>query len=314
MDTILDNAVYSIQIGIEDYKSEDPRRILSAIRNIYAGTILLFKEKLRQLSPDNEDLIKQKVLPRYDKSGNVVLSGTGKNTVGLHEIEMYFKALNIQFDCKRVKKVQQARNDIEHYCTDLTPEQIKESIANTFIVLKNFVTNQLKEEPIDLFGLETWQVFLDVGEVFAAQKQECSDAMKALDWKESELKAMIDSYTCDKCNSELIKPTGESDVREMEFQCLRCGAFADFDDLIEKATIATYDNSYFAIKDGEYPNLAECPHCSKQTYLLESDYCLACEYTRDYTECTLCGNDIGVDEQHFNGLCSYCDYKLSKDD
>lgn len=155
MDTILDNAVSSIQIGIEDYQSDDPRRVLSAIRNSYAGTILLFKGKLRQLSP-NEDLIKQKILPRYDDRGNVVLSGTGKSTVGLREIETYFKALNIQFDIKRVEKVQKARNDIKHYCTELTPEQIKEAIANTFIVLKNFVTHHLKEEPIDLFGPDTW--------------------------------------------------------------------------------------------------------------------------------------------------------------
>jgi hypothetical protein len=62
MKTILENAVSSIQIGIEDYQSNDPRRVLSVVRNLSAGVLLLFKEKLRQLSPDGSDevLIKQR--------------------------------------------------------------------------------------------------------------------------------------------------------------------------------------------------------------------------------------------------------------
>jgi hypothetical protein len=61
MHTILENAVQSLQIGIEDYQSTDQRRTLSAVRNITAGVLLLFKEKLRQLSPPNSNdvLIKQ---------------------------------------------------------------------------------------------------------------------------------------------------------------------------------------------------------------------------------------------------------------
>lgn len=63
MDTILANAVASVQIGVEDYLSDDPRRVLSAVRNLSAGILLLFKERLRELSPTNSDevLIKQQI-------------------------------------------------------------------------------------------------------------------------------------------------------------------------------------------------------------------------------------------------------------
>ena len=44
MDSLLTNAVQSIQIGIEDFSSTDPRRILSTVRNLYAGILLLLKE------------------------------------------------------------------------------------------------------------------------------------------------------------------------------------------------------------------------------------------------------------------------------
>lgn len=64
MDTLLNNAISSIQIGIEDYESEDERRVLSAVRNLTAGILLLFKEKLSELSPgdSNEVLLKQQIM------------------------------------------------------------------------------------------------------------------------------------------------------------------------------------------------------------------------------------------------------------
>ncbi|WP_219018032.1 hypothetical protein [Shewanella algae] len=54
--SLLNNAVESIQIGVEDFESSDARRVLSAVRNISAGILLLYKEKLRRMSPsDNKD-------------------------------------------------------------------------------------------------------------------------------------------------------------------------------------------------------------------------------------------------------------------
>jgi hypothetical protein len=44
--SILQNAIDSIQVGVEDYNQEDERRNASAIRNIFAGILLLYKERL----------------------------------------------------------------------------------------------------------------------------------------------------------------------------------------------------------------------------------------------------------------------------
>jgi len=48
---LLTNAVESIQIGVEDYQAGSPPRLLSAVRNIQAGILLLYKEALRRESP-----------------------------------------------------------------------------------------------------------------------------------------------------------------------------------------------------------------------------------------------------------------------
>ena len=63
--SIIQNAIDSIQIGVEDFQSVDDRRSVSAVRNIAAGILLLYKEKLCQLSPDDnkELLIKQNIRP-----------------------------------------------------------------------------------------------------------------------------------------------------------------------------------------------------------------------------------------------------------
>ena len=45
---LLQNAINSIEIGIEDYElsQQDERRIISCVRNVFAGILLLFKYKL----------------------------------------------------------------------------------------------------------------------------------------------------------------------------------------------------------------------------------------------------------------------------
>lgn len=53
--SILQNAIDSIALGIEDYNSSDSRRLISCTRNLFAGILLLFKHKLAILSPPGSD-------------------------------------------------------------------------------------------------------------------------------------------------------------------------------------------------------------------------------------------------------------------
>ncbi|MEX2546021.1 MAG: hypothetical protein WD316_12905 [Phycisphaeraceae bacterium] len=47
--SILKNAIDSIELGVEDFRSENPKRLMSAVRNFYAGILLLFKHQLAAL-------------------------------------------------------------------------------------------------------------------------------------------------------------------------------------------------------------------------------------------------------------------------
>lgn len=56
--------------------------LLSAVRNIHAGILLLYKEALRRLSPQGsqEVLIKAKVIPKRSKNGEIQFVGSGRKT------------------------------------------------------------------------------------------------------------------------------------------------------------------------------------------------------------------------------------------
>jgi hypothetical protein len=123
VDTILKNAVTSIQLGIEDYLSADERRSLSAVRNLTAGLLLLFKEKLRRLSPadSGEALIKKVLRPTMGADGSLRMQGHGKKTVDVQEIKERFQSLGVNVDFKRVDRIIDLRNEIEHDMTKARP-------------------------------------------------------------------------------------------------------------------------------------------------------------------------------------------------
>lgn len=175
---------------MEDYQSQDVRRSLSAVRNISAGILLLFKERLRELSPADSDdaLIKQNIQPYHTDTGLVTFRGTGKKTVDLHQIEERFKSLGVTVEWKRLTDVIKIRNDIEHYYTTVQNSRLKELITDAFIVMRDFITNELKKEPVKLLGDETWQALLDVADIYSKQQEECRELMAKVDWKSTALK------------------------------------------------------------------------------------------------------------------------------
>jgi hypothetical protein len=319
MNTILANSIQSIQIGIEDFQSSDPRRVLSAIRNITAGILLLFKEKLRELSPVGSDevLIKQRVQPKFDANGNVVFKGKGKNTVDVHQIEERFSSLSIETDWKRFKKVVEIRNDIEHYCTNEPLDRLKELIAESFIIIGNFVSSQLGYEPVVLLGEQTWSVLLDVHEVYQRELDECQKAKDSIDWDSDAMSAMAGYLRCQKCHSALIKPTGPNagSVHSIEFSCSSCGHVTGIDEMAEDALSECCGNEiYSAMKDGASSPISTCPECGRETFILQEDMCAACGESLSYYECAVCGKSLGPDDQDFAGLCGYHHWQAMKDD
>ena len=121
----------------------------------------MLKEKLRRLSPPGSDevLLKQKIKPVNTPTG-ISFVGTGKKTVDIQQIKERFSSLGVGADWKRIDRITEARNNIEHYWTDKSTAQLKEVVSSTFVAIGPFLVRELGIEPVDILGENTWNTLL----------------------------------------------------------------------------------------------------------------------------------------------------------
>jgi len=317
MSPLLNNAAQSLRIGVEDYESTDPGRTLSSVRNITAGILLLFKEKLRELSPSQSDevLLKQKINPKI-KKGELIFLGSGRKTVDVQEVRERFESLGIQVDWKRVNDIVTLRNNIEHYYTEEPTTRLRELIADTFLLVRDFTTVHLNVAPVELLGEKTWKVLLETGEVYAKELEDCRAERERIQWPLEILSRVAEHVRCMECDSELMKPidTTPRDSHSIPFRCAHCGKSYLFEELAESAVEECLGaEAHISIKDGGESPYEECPDCGRETYILSDGLCVACGYTLEFAECPVCGESLSIHEQEFGGLCSYHHYVAERE-
>src|ERR1700735_1321659 len=223
---LLKNAIGSIKIGVEDSESNEHDRLLSAVRNIHAGILLLYKEKLRRLSPSstNEALIKADIFPTKDQNGAVVFVGRGKRTVDVQQIKARFKSLGIATDWQRFHRISEVRNDFEHYYATVSEAALRGLISDAFVLIRDFIRGELGDDPRALLGEETWQELLSESEVFEKERKVCQESLESIDWKSEALSAGVLRLECESCGAALLQAEPASTQYEnVELVCRACG-------------------------------------------------------------------------------------------
>jgi hypothetical protein len=289
--SLLQNAIDSIQVGVEDYLMEDDRRYLSAVRNICAGILLLYKEKLKRLSPehDKEVLIKQFIQPIFDKKGNISFVGSGNKTVDVQTIKKRFEALNIKYDkadWKRFEELNEIRNDIEHYYTDKSSSAVREVIVKSFIIIQDFINQHLKEEPVKILGEECWNTLLKTAEVYKAEEENCRQSWEKLGFKSSVLEHIVENIRCPVCHSNLIKAQDKSNIFP-SLSCSSCSNSFEVNDVVED-NCSSYDD---AEDEDSFADCSDCSSLSSVVKLGEKWICFSCHKIHN-------DNDVGY--------CKYC--------
>ncbi len=314
--SILQNAIHSIQIGVEDFQSSDERRQVSALRNIVAGMLLLMKQKLCELSPahDKELLIKKEIFPEQLPDGTVVFKGKGKKTVDVFQIRERLSSLQVDVDWKRLDEVTSLRNDLEHYYTDSSADAVREVVAKSFLILRDFAVNALRKDPIDLFGTECWNVLLKTNEVYAAEDAACKATIEKVDWKYQTVVDALQELRCPECHSSLVAATDTTDVYPaIGLCCKSCSCEFQFDDVVEECITGSLAGAaHVAIKDGGESPYGQCPQCAKETFIFDEGCCVACQEELEYTVCGMCEATLGLEDQFNDGLCGYCHYAQEK--
>jgi len=313
--SILKNAIDSIQLGIEDFDNGDPKRLVSAVRNFFAGVLLLFKHKLADLSKaDDEALIKSRVVPVI-RDGAIAWRGDGKNTVDVQQIKDRFKSLEIDVDWKRLKGIQDYRNNIEHYHASTSPEVVRQYITDCFLIVRDFIAVYLDSGPRDVLGQDTWERLINEQEVFDAEKRACAAELDELEWSVNAAHVWISGATCSECCSDLIRPVDprKKHAEDNTFECKVCGQAWEYEELLKLA--GSPHDTYRAIKEGVGPFTGVCPECGNEGYDEVEQECVFCGAEGPY-ECQRCGNTIMVDELSWDAgnYCAYCAHMMSKDD
>ena len=317
--TILRNAVESVQIGMEDYHNDDPRRVLSAIRNIYAGLLLIFKHKLQELSPEgsNDSLLKAKLeLVRNPETGSPVWLGSGNKTLEVDQIETRLKAMGIDgISWSNLRTLRFIRNDVEHSFSQKSVSMMKEAVAGSLKLLTEFCEPHLKQHPSKLFGQECWDMMLAVSSFHEAEVVECQRKLAKVEWPYKSVAASVSKMRCDFCDSQLLRWENNFSFPHGDFECLACGYESDYTSVVGKA-VAEYltPENYNRRKNGHPPASDDCPECGQPAYIYAEMICVACHYEPgQYSECEVCGTPLDS-EDAYSSVCSYHRYTMMHDD
>ena len=203
--SLLNNAIDALIVGLEDFEEGSDKRLKSAVRNVHAGVLLIFKEKLRRLSGSgtNEALLKQRIVPKQ-QSGSTVWVGVGKKTADIQTIRDRFKHLGITANWNYFDDLTAYRNEIEHYFSTANSAAINTALAKAFAVVSEFSANELNEDPATLFTVPIWARMTQIQEVYQQERALCVASFSNIDSSSQSVVSNIGRFKCDDCGSDLI--------------------------------------------------------------------------------------------------------------
>lgn len=317
------NALTSIRMGVEDFQRStkvaanggDPERALSAVRNLFAGMLLLFKYALAMRVTKQEEIDSvlfnppRQIVPHPDGAGGIVWRPVGKltkQTIDVEGIRARFVAFGIVVDWDAIGQLQHERNHLEHLHPTKSVGAISGFVADMFPILRSFVVDQLHEVPSDFLS-DVWTIMLEHKAFFVARLRECRRGWSGI--IPYGLEKYVEHFRCDECGSQLVAPSEEHDD---EYSCVACGTHDNFiPQIVDR--IIDEEGGYNPF-DGDEPPLLDCPECDKPLFVVSEGCCRWCDYEIEHRECMVCGNGLGLDDQGNKGLCSYHAHLREKDD
>ncbi|WP_095077251.1 hypothetical protein [Pseudomonas sp. Irchel s3h17] len=325
VDFLQENALTSVRLGIEDFQrcrldpgsGGDPARALSAVRNLFAGILLLFKFKIAISVADPCDAASlifnpPDIQPQADGAGGVEWTPVGRfkpTTIDVATIKKRFDGFNIEVNWEVINKLQTCRNHLEHLHPANTLGEVADFVAELFPILRDFIQTQLNEQPADLLGA-AWQAMLEHHNFFVDTRAVCEAA-----WAEAgvppRMLPWLEKCQCERCSSSLIRPPqdlldGGASVEYQDetftYLCLACGHA----DLIVPVMMKMLDKSHeYDPRNGEEASVEQCFECNRGTFVIAEQHCLWCEAELDYDRCSLCEEPLRQEDQHNDGLCGY---------
>ena len=99
--------------------------------------------------------------------------GTRKKTVDQQGIKERFESLGVALDWKRLKNINEIRNNTEHYYFQGTRKQVLEAFAEGCVLIRQLLTDVLKEDAVALIGEQQWARLYENKQVFDEECRAC---------------------------------------------------------------------------------------------------------------------------------------------
>ena len=312
MPSLFENAIASIRMGVEDFQLEDDDRDISAVRNLFAGVLLLAKEALVRQAPnaDPRDVIWAAFKPVPDGQGDLTFIPDRNNTVDFSTIAARFKDFGLKIDSGALSDLHKIRNAMEHHFAHQPGATIRAAIIKAFPVVSSLF-RQIDETPSEWLG-QAWAVMMEDRSLYEHERAAAAGSLAKVAWFAPFLEKV--AFTCDACDLDLLEQVDPDNAAQdaIEFRCRKCAARPDREDIIERAVEVHYGaESHIRAKEGisEGPTY-DCTECSRETYLEDEDCCANCGYVIDYTaQCLRCHNGISIQDYldgNDSGVCGYC--------
>lgn len=312
------NAIMSIKIGVEDYEMKSLPRMLSSVRNLHAGILLLAKEILvrRVDGGSSEKVIHSNYKPVLDHKGGVQYRPDSERTINLNQIFHRFQDFNMKIDKKALQSFNKLRNRIEHHSSDRPKDQILEAIAKALPIIQNLL-RIAGEEPSSALG-KTWEAMLKVKEVYVKELESCQETFDKFRLNNKTFREM--EFVCPHCHSHLIrqKQSENIDINALKGDCQSCQT-TSFAPKIVGFTLANYfvnDPNYDFL---EYIRLVRCDRCEAETVIFSKGHwkCVMCKNVRS-NACQRCGirltpSTISMISPEFCNPCADDFWSISSD-
>jgi uncharacterized protein YbaR (Trm112 family) len=305
MESLLTNAVQSIEIGVEDFRSSDPRRLISAVRNVQAGVLLLCKEKLRSLSPlgSDEVLIKARISPGLDAAGALAFKGQGEKTVDEQQIVERFGQLGIKLDWTPLRKLTIHRNVLEHYRFAGSRNELREVVAQSAMMIRRLF-DILGLDPAEALESDTWEFLLSNESVFQGELARCQASTRTLRWWSPTMRhAAATELVCGACRSALVEleDPADTDQDTTRLKCRVCLMAFPAKDQIWPTLVSHFARDlYDAATQGGMPPLLKCDACGEVAVVVDEGACAACGRDGYELRCEVC-NEVLTEEDREQG-------------
>ena len=282
MEKIIDNGINSIRVGIEDYEQGleegNDARLSSAVRNVFAGILILAKGNLYKMSPAGTGGILTRAVRPIIVDGNLEWAQNGNKTIGYDGIKERFNQLSLSLDWKKLERVRTIRNDLEHFYHDGTRLNVQEALSDAEIVIHSLL-ELLDLDPIHDLGERWWRVLLENKNLYDKSFEACRRTFSELNWINNTAEAASEFFNCEECGSFLIEQINpaNNEQEDVHVKCAVCGAESEIGPLMERAVSEQYAwEQYLVHTDGNDPPFMQCSVCSLFTLLSEANECAVC--------------------------------------